>query len=150
MTEKNDTPNPEPTPAVTEPTPAPTPVTDSNVPPAVALWQLVKDAATTKGLAVRELVINELTHQEIGKRKDAVLVLLGKYEEKTKELKKSEKSLAKVEYDGDGKEVRKYYDTEGNKTLKSLRDELAALSQAFTNFFDKNDTTKLYELSNKK
>lgn len=62
----------------------------SAIPPAVALWQVVKDAATTKGQAVRDLVITELTQQEIIKRKDAVIVLLGKYEEKTKELKKAE------------------------------------------------------------
>ena len=148
----------EPTPApteTTEPTPAVTESTasvpsSSSVPPAVALWQVVKDAATTKGQVVRELVIGELTQQEIVKRKDAVLALLTKYEERTKELKKQEKALAKVEYDAEGKETRKYYDAEGSKALKAIRDEIEKISQALTNFFDKNDTAKLYELANKK
>ena len=147
---ENETPTPEPT---TEPTPAATDSTapaSSSIPPAVALWQVVKDAATTKGQAVRELVIGELTQQEIVKRKDAVIVLLGKYEEKTKELKKQEGALAKKEFDAEGKETRKYFDAEGSKALKAIRDEIEKISQALTNFFDKNDTAKLYELSNKK
>jgi hypothetical protein len=125
-----------------ETTPAP-------VSPAVALWQVVKDASSTKGLAVRELVISELTDREITKRKDAVLALLSKYEEKTKELKKKEKELAKVEYDSEGKVIRTYYDAEGIKALKAVRDEIEKVSNALTNFFDKNDTGKLYELAAK-
>lgn len=138
---ENENPTSEPT---TEPTPASTPV-----PPAVALWQVVKDAATTKGQAVRELVIDELTQQEIVKRKDAVLVLLGKYEEKTKELKKQEGALVKKEFDAEGKVIRAYYDAEGSKALKAIRDDIERISQALTNFFDKNDATKLYELAKK-
>ena len=155
---ENETPTPEPTSseptqAATESTPVTaesTVPTTSSIPPAVALWQAVASAASTKGQAVRELVIGELTQQEIFKRKEAVLALLTKYEEKTKELKKQEKALAKVEYDAEGKETRKYYDAEGSKALKAIRDEIEKISQALTNFFDKNDTAKLYELANKK
>jgi hypothetical protein len=126
---ENETPTPEPT---TEPTPAATDSTapaSSSIPPAVALWQVVKDAATTKGQAVRELVIGELTQQEIVKRKDAqeivkrkdaVIALLGKYEEKTKELKKQEGALAKKEFDAEGKEA-----------LKAIRDEIRILKSQY-------------------
>lgn len=144
--ETTPTPAPE-TPATTTdstPTPAAPPVA-----PAVALWLEVASAATTKGSAVRELVISELTQQEIIKRKDAVIVLLGKYEDKTKELKKQEKTLATVEYDAEGKESRKYYTAEASKTLKGLRDEIANLSEALNKFFENNDTKKLYELAKK-
>lgn len=139
------------TPEVTpEPTNQPTPASTSEpVPPAVALWQVVKDATSAQGLAVRELVTEQLINAEIIKRKDAVLVLLTKYEERTKELKKQEKALAKLEFDALGQETRKYYDAEGTKALKAIRDEIAAISQALSNFFDKNDATKLYELAKK-
>lgn len=33
--------------------------------------------------------------------------------------------------------------------MKGLRDEIAKISQALTNFFEKNDTSKLYELAKK-
>jgi len=141
------------------PTPAPeTPenpnstvtTTTDNTPPAIALWQAVANASGTKGVKVRELVIEELAQQEIIKRKEAVLASLTKYEEATKELKKQERALAKVEYDAEGKELRKYYDAEGIKALKVIRDGIEKISQALTNFFDKNDTSKLYEITNKK
>lgn len=59
------TPIPE-TPATTDSTPASTPT--APVAPALALWAEVAAAATTKGSAVRELVVQELTGQEIVKR----------------------------------------------------------------------------------
>lgn len=120
------------------------------VAPAVALWAEVAAAATTKGSAVRELVISELSQQEVIKRKDAVLVLLTKYEEKGKELKKAEKTLKKQEFDANGNETRAYYDAEGSKALKSIRDEISSISDALNKFFENNDTKKLYELANKK
>jgi len=132
------------------PTPETPATSTSSIPPAVALWQVVKDAATTNGQAVRELVIAELTTIEIDKRKDAVMSMLNQYEEKTKELKKQEKTLAKVEYDAEGKVTRTYYDAEASKALKLIRDSIASLSDALTKFFDNNDTKKLYELSAKK
>jgi hypothetical protein len=144
----NETPTPE--------TSTSTPTTDSTslapsaaTPPAVALWQAVSNATTTQGQAVRDLVISQLTEQEIVKRKEAVLVLLTKYEDKTKELKKQEKTLAKNEFDAEGKVTRSYYDAEGSKALKTLREEIEKISAALTNFFDKNDTNKLYELAKK-
>jgi hypothetical protein len=130
-------------------TPTPEATAPATVSPAVALWQVVKDATTTKGLAVRDLVITELTDREIIKRKEAVLALLSKYEDKTKELKKKEKELAKVEYDSAGTIIRTYYDAEGIKALKAIRDEIEKISNALTNFFDKNDTNKLYEIAAK-
>ena len=140
----------EPVPVAETPETKPTEIETKNIPPAIALWAEVAAAATTKGSAVRELVVDELTQQEIIKRKDAVIALLSKYDEKSKELKKSEKTLAKVEFDIDNKEVRRYYDVEGNKAIKALRDELGVFSQALTSFFEKNDTKKLYELAGKK
>lgn len=127
----------------------PVPDTPNINPPAVALWQVVKDSTTTKGIAVRQLVIDELTEREIVKRKDAVLILLTKYEEKTKELKKQENSLAKREFDSEGKATRVYYDAEGSKALKATRDEIEKISNALTNFFDKSETNKLFELAGK-
>jgi hypothetical protein len=149
---ENETPTPEPTPEATPAATESTPNPSGNPPPvspAVALWLEVAGAATTKGSAVRELVVTELTGQEIVKRKDAVIVLLGKYEEKTKELKKQEKSLAKVEYDADGKVTRTYYDADGSKALKAIREEIEKISGALTNFFENNKTDKLYELAKK-
>jgi hypothetical protein len=134
-----------PTPTTTDSTPA----NVAPVSPAVALWAEVAGAATTKGTAVRQIVIDELTNTEIIKRKEAVLSLLTKYEEKTKELKKQEKTLAKNEFDGDGKVSRTWYDAEGIKALKALRDEIAAISEALNKFFNDNDTKKLYELAKK-
>lgn len=140
---------------------APTPgtpeaeTTESSVPstsaiaPAVALWQVVKDAASTKGLAVRDLVITELTQQEIIKRKDAVIVLLGKYEEKTKELKKAE-GQGTWDLNANGDKIGDpKYSKEQVGVMKGLREEVARISQALTNFFEKNDTNKLYELAKK-
>lgn len=153
MADANATPTPEPT--ATEPTPAATESPDttvpaaSSIPPAVALWKAVSSATSTQGAAVRELVIAQLTEQEIVKRKDAVIVVLGKYEEKTKELKKQEGALAKKEFDAEGKVTKTYYDGEGAKALKVIRDEIEKISQALTNFFDKNDTNKLYEFAKK-
>jgi hypothetical protein len=153
MADANNTPTPEPT--SSEATPATTESPDTNVPaassvpPAVALWKAVSSATTTQGAAVRELVIAQLTEQEIVKRKEAVISVLGKYEEKTKELKKQEKALAKVEYDAEGKVTRTYYDAEGSKALKAIREEIEKISQSLTNFFDKNDTNKLYEFAKK-
>jgi hypothetical protein len=130
--------------AAAAPAPAPSPVS-----PAITLWLEVAGAAATKGSAVRELVIGELTQQEIIKRKNAVLVLLHKYEEKTKELKKAEKSLVKAEFDINGVKTREYYEPESNVTLKKLRDEITTFSTALTAFFENNDTKKLYELTSK-
>lgn len=137
-----------PTPTPTESTPT-APANVAPASPAVALWAEVAAAATTKGSAVRELVVAELTNTEIIKRKEAVLVLLNKYEEKTKELKKQEKTLAKNEFDADGKISRTWYDGEGTKALKALRDEIASISEALNKFFNDSDTKKLYELSKK-
>ena len=117
------------------------------LPPAIALWAEVSEAATTKGKAVRELVVLELTSNEIEKRKDAVLSLLSKYDDKTKELKKAEKSLVKKEFNGDGSVSREFYVAEDIEKLKKMREDVANISAALSNFFEKNDVKKLYEIA---
>jgi hypothetical protein len=125
----------------------PTEVETKNIPPAIALWAEVAAAATTKGSAVRELVVGELTQQEIIKRKDAVIALLGKYDEKTKELKKAENQGTWLLNANGAKVGDPSFTKEQVGVMKGLRDDIAKLSSALSNFFEKNDTNKLYELA---
>jgi hypothetical protein len=119
------------------------------VPPAITLRTEIADRLATTAPVVREAVIAELTTKEITARKDAVLTLLTKFDDKSKELKKAENGGAYA-LDIDGKKVGDpTFTKEQVEAIKKLREEISGISTALSNFFDKNDTKKLYELAKK-
>ncbi len=139
MADVNETPVP-----ATEPT-APALV----VPPAITIRTEIADRLATTAPAVREAVISELTTKEITARKDAVLSLLTKFDDKSKELKKAENGGAYA-LDINGNKVGDpSFTKEQVESIKKLREEITGISTALTNFFEKNDTKKLYEIAKK-
>jgi hypothetical protein len=87
--------------------------------------------------------------KEITARKDAVLTLLTKFDDKTKELKKAENGGA-YSLDINGNKVGDpSFTKEQVESIKKLREEITGISTALSNFFDKNDTKKLYEIAKK-
>jgi len=120
----------------------------SNTPSVVsAVHADVATILSDSNIKVRELVVNELTNQEITRRKDAVLTVISKVGEKNKELQKIEKQ-GTFSLDATGKKLAgPFYNKEQVESLKKLREEIVRLSNALTVFFEKNDATKLLEVT---
>lgn len=117
------------------------------LPPAVALRTEIAARLIDTAPAVREMVVSELTKQDLEKRKNAVLVVLAKWDEKDKELKKKEKAGA-PSLNAVGESIGPMtYSKDEVEAMKKLRDELGKISKALSLFFEENDTQKLYELS---
>lgn len=76
-------------------------MSEGNPAPSVVLRKEVVERLATTGPQVRSLVVSKLVDEEIEKRKVAVLSVLGKVEDKFKELKKAEKQ-GTVTYNSEG------------------------------------------------
>ena len=102
-------------------------MSEGNPAPSVVLRKEVVERLATTGPQVRSLVVSKLVDEEIEKRKVAVLSVLGKVEDKFKELKKAEKQ-GTVTYNSEGAPTTDPVFTKQQvDTMNKLREDIESL-----------------------
>jgi len=122
-------------------------MSEGNPAPSVILRKDVVERLAGSGTQVRNLVVNKLVDEEIEKRKVAGLSVLGKVEDKYKELKKAEKQ-GTVTYNSAGAPTTDPVFTKQQvDTMNKLREEIESLQKALEKAFTESDFKKLYEFA---
>ena len=122
-------------------------MSEGNPAPSVILRKDVVERLAGSGTQVRNLVVNKLVDEEIEKRKVAVLSVLGKVEDKYKELNKAEKQ-GTVTYNSAGAPTTDPVFTKQQvDTMNKLREEIESLQKALEKAFTESDFKKLYEFA---
>jgi hypothetical protein len=115
--------------------------------PSIALRKEVVERLTASGSKVRDLVLNELVESEIVKRKNAVVALLTKVDEKFKELKKAQ-NQGSQSFNLAGEAVGEPVFTKQQvDAVKKLTDEIERIQTALEKAFSEGDFKKVYELA---
>lgn len=120
------------------------------MPTAISIQQAVAEKIKTSGPQVEDMVVDLLAHQEITKRKDAIITALAKL----KTLQAEQKKLAKADvktHIPDGKGGFATYEAfsdEGKKKLEEGQKKVDQLEKAINNALESHDGEtygKLYE-----
>lgn len=124
-----------------------TPDTSNLLPgPYVAFQTDLKERIATNNPKVRELLLDDMTSEEILRRKTAVKSLVSKLDEKVKELRKLEKGGAQS-FNLQGLQVGETVFTKAEAdSLKKLREEIQKFENALSKGFDEGDFSKVLEL----
>ena len=113
-----------------------------------SIGALLAERLGSSGSIVKQQAIQALVDKELLKRKDGVLAILAKIEEKERELKKAAKS-GTIMFTPDNTALPPVFTKEQMEAIKKLREELGRLNQALHQAFEKNDFSKVFELSQK-
>lgn len=133
-----------------EETPAPVAPTEEahKVPHSTTLRQEIVSAVAEASPKVRALVIEELVDEEIKRRKELVLKVFNKAEEKKRELRKAE-SQGVTPLNLQGKATGEpIFTNQQLEAIKKLREEIGKIERALENAFEKGDFKKLNEVAN--
>lgn len=99
------------------------------------------------GKKVRDIVVSELADCEINKRKNAVLSILVKIDDKIKEIRKAE-GAGSVVFDRVGNRIGEPSFTKSQlDEIKKIGDDINRMQVALEKAFVENDFQKLLELS---
>lgn len=121
--------------------------TSTEVPPQIAIRQEVTTRLGSSGPQVKELVIADMTAKEIENRRAATMTVLGRIEEKQKELKKLENG-GSYTYSATGEKVgTPAFTKDQAEKMKKLREEIVKLQAALTQAFTDSNFQKLLELA---
>ncbi len=113
--------------------------------PSLAVRGEVLERLSTSGPGVRGLVVEELVQAEITKRKEAVLKVLARIDEKHKEQKKLE-NQGTLFFDAKGEQAGlPTFTKQQADEMKKLREEINRMQVALENAFTNSDFKKLFE-----
>jgi|SRR5208282_1856359 len=115
--------------------------------PTTKLREDVAQYLADSGPKVRQIVVDQLTQAEITKRTNSVLTVLGKIDEKTRELRKLQ-DAGKVVYNRSGEKVGEpTFEKKELEEIKKVQEVIVKWQSALTLAFEESNFQKLHEIA---